>query len=161
MKNLQAWYSAQSRREQMLVLVTAILLIVFIVYFLIWQPLNKSIANMDNRLQRQQTDLTWMRVNSARVRAAAGNNTAVDRGERSLIQVVTASSSRHGLSLSRVQESGSSEIRLWLDSAGFDAMLRWLDELEAREGIAVQNLSVNQTDTTGMVKATVTLVAPN
>ena len=57
---MKAWWQQLNIREQRLVLVMSVLVSVFILYGLIWQPLNESINKQQSTLERQQDLLTCL-----------------------------------------------------------------------------------------------------
>jgi general secretion pathway protein M len=50
-------------------------------------------------------------------------------------------------------------VRVWLEGAVFDDVLRWLDTLAAQHGVRITGLNVERTATPGRVNARVALEA--
>ena len=59
----QRWQQLNSR-EQALVISMSVLVVIFLLYTLFWQPLQKNIANTEKKITRQQELLTWVSENN-------------------------------------------------------------------------------------------------
>jgi general secretion pathway protein M len=78
----------------------------------------------------------------------------------SVLTLIEVSANAAGIkeAMERVQPEGKGA-RLWFDTIAFDTLVRWLAELEQRQGLVVSQLSVNAGAEPGMVSARV-LVEP-
>ena len=63
-----------------------------------------------------------------------------------------------GKAPSRLQPEGDAEVRVWLDGISFDALVRWLSDLETRQGVRVQNADIEKQDAPGTVNVRLSLV---
>ncbi len=79
-----------------------------------------------------------------------------DAGDtRSLLVLVdaTARGSAVGEALLRVEPVAGDQVRVYFEGAGFDALVTWLGELEARHGVVIGDLTVNRAAGVGRVDA--------
>lgn len=141
----QKWQQLQPR-EQQLVLISAILLVVFISYSLIWQPLNANILKAEQKLARQQQLLTWVMEQGQTLQAGA----SAPQASGSLTSIVNSTARQAGIKVSRMQPKGDS-LQLWLDDIAFDQLLAWLLQLKQNYQLNIEAIDITNTDTQGVV----------
>ena len=150
MNKLMQTFHQLSEREQRLVIISGIVLVVGIFYWLIWSPLNQSLQTADKAVNAQQELLAWVQKNANRavqLRGSAGK-TATFRG--SLPQVVNQTAARLQIAISRMQPQGE-ELQVWVDQAPFNDVLSWLQALE-KMGVEIKDIDIAEADLPGMVK---------
>ena len=59
-------YRALTEREQKLVLVSAVVMVIALFYFAVWAPLNSAIDQQKKLLDNQQSLLVWVKDSAAR-----------------------------------------------------------------------------------------------
>jgi general secretion pathway protein M len=139
-----------SEREQRLVMISAVVVIVGIFYWLIWAPLSQSVETDRKAVAAQQELLAWVQKNAnraAQLRGSAGKN-AVFTG--SLPQIVNQTAARLNIAISRMQPQGD-ELQVWVDQAPFNDVLSWLQALE-KVGVEIKDIDIAEADLPGMVK---------
>lgn len=151
---MKEWFSQLNQREQMSLLLLGLALGLYLLYILIWSPLddrreelalqNGAVAESLVRVDAMVSELLQLRSSGAKPDA-----------KRNLMTVINESTTRLQLSVSRLQPNSRGEIQVRLENATFDHVLRWLHEMEYREGLLVRELSVTQTGTVGRVNVTV------
>ena len=151
-----AWWGNLERREQILVLAAAALLVISIGYFMVWAPLTER-----NELVAQ--DIATYESLLARLSAVApGTRTTGPRkGQNlSLLAVIdqTVKSAGIGESVKRIQPDGEQTARIWLEQADFDKLLRWLHALDSQYGVSVNEATINRDDKEGLVRARIGFV---
>lgn len=142
----QKWQQLQPR-EQQLVLISAILLVVFIGYSLVWQPLNANITKAEQKLARQQQLLTWVMEQGQTLQAGA----SATKASGSLTSIVNSTARQAGIKVSRMQPKGDS-LQLWLDDIAFDQLLAWLLQLKQNYQLHIEAIDITNTDTQGVVE---------
>lgn len=136
-------------REQTIVLCLAPVLVIFILYSFIWQPLNESLIKNETKLVRQQALLTWVKENTAHIKAtSAGAN---KRSKGSVTSIVNRTSRQYQITLSRIQAQGSG-VQVWVDEVPFTSLLQWLEQLSTEEGLSVVNIDLSTTEKSGVVQ---------
>ncbi|MBL54295.1 MAG: type II secretion system protein M [Aestuariibacter sp.] len=150
MEFLKQKYAALTEREQRLVMLSAIVVLIGLFYWGIWAPLNQGIDQQTKQLSNNQKLLSWVEEQSARAailrRSQSGNRTF----NGSLQQAVTSSSNQFSLVISRMQPQNDN-LQVWIDEAVFNDLLAWLDHLESR-GVQIDQLDVTEADASGMIK---------
>ena len=79
----------------------------------------------------------------------------------SLLGVIdrTAKLKKLGDSVKRVQPDGSSKARVSLESANFDVVIAWLEELERRYGVGIETITFEKREEPGLVDARINFIA--
>ena len=148
--SLKTWWQGLNLREQRLVMGVGAICLLFLLYSLIWQPLNDNVANGKTRLESRQALLTWVTENTARYKSAKSVG-GVKQSSGSLSSIVNRTAERQQLTITRMQPQG--EILLvWLDSVPFTQLLLWLESLANNEGLQVQAIDLSQGDNQGEVR---------
>jgi general secretion pathway protein M len=146
---MKAWWQQLNGREQQLVLVMAIAVGVFAFYSAIWQPLNKGLADAQNKLVKQQQLLSWVQENTAlyqQQKKSVGKSSF----SGSISSVANSSARKFKLSVTRMQPQGE-DLQVWIDSTPFTQLLFWLEHLANNEGLQVKAINLSQGDTVGEV----------
>ncbi|GAA4358884.1 type II secretion system protein M [Kangiella marina] len=160
MKVIKDWYSGLNQRERSMVSVLSVLMILLIIFIAVVLPIKRYVAGLDDSVQRMENDLPSVASKVQALQARSGGAQQVT--QQSLNQLVTNSSKRYGLKFSRIEErKRDEEIQVRLDDVEFDQLLRWVSQLEQQQGLIVDTLRVSDTDTTGMVDASVKFLKPS
>ncbi len=147
---MKAWWQQLNRREQQLFLAMAGVVIIFILYSLVWQPLNEGISESRKKLARQQELLSLVIAETQRYQLAKGNNRG-NRNRSSLSTIVNRTAGNRGISISRIQPQGNN-LQVWIDNIAFDKLLQWLSQLSQSEGIVVAAIDISRGDMSGEVR---------
>jgi|GWRWMinimDraft_5_1066013.scaffolds.fasta_scaffold47679_2 general secretion pathway protein M len=152
---MKQWFSQLSQRDQMSLLVLGLALALYLVYMFIWSPLdtrreelalqNTVIAESGVRVDAMVSQLLELRQGGAPTGGAPRNLTAV----------INESTSRLQLPVMRLQPNSRGEIQVRLEDVSFDLALKWLHEIESREGLLVREVSVTKANTAGRASITV------
>ena len=99
--------------------------------------------------------LAWLRSHEAEAGNAAGGAAAA-RTEP-LATLVNKTADENGVSIRRYEPAGEDGVRLWLEGASFNALVKWLFLLEGSHGIRAEEFSIERESTPGLVSARLTL----
>ncbi len=146
---MKTWWQQLNIREQRLVVVMSALISIFILYSLIWQPMNESIATSKLKIERQQKLLTWVQESAQRYQRAKRNG-GNSSGE-SLSSIVNRTSRIEQISITRMQPQGD-DLQVWIDEISFNQLLSWLEKLASRDGLQVKNIDLSKADQQGVVR---------
>ena len=148
--SIKTWWQGLNLREQRLVLVMGSAASLFLLYALIWQPLNDNLANTEKSLASRQALLTWVTDNTARyqgIKSTSGN----PKSSGSLSSIVNRTANQQQLTITRMQPQGET-LQVWLDSVPFTQLLFWLENLANNEGLQVQAIDLAKGDEQGEVR---------
>lgn len=161
MQNIQEWLASLEQRERRLVITGAVLAAIMILYLAIWSPLSSSVENLRVTTQEQETTLVWMRQAAQEVKKLRGSGRTKPASGQSLLTLVdrTAKAGRLGPAVKRVQPDGEQKVRVWMEAASFDDVVRWLVLLETRHGIGIESTVFEVKDSPGRVDVRLVLEA--
>lgn len=150
MKDLLDKFNQLSERERILVVVSGLLLIIVLFYYLVWAPIDNSLQTQSKLVATKQADLIWFKQNANRaIQMRSGNgNASVFSG--SLPQAVNQTAGRVKIAISRMQPQGE-ELKVWVDQAPFNDVVSWLQSME-NLGIRIINVDLAEANVSGMVK---------
>jgi len=146
---MKTWWQQLNIREQRLVVVMSALISIFILYGLIWQPMNESIETSKLKIERQQKLLTWVQESAQRYQQAKRNG-GRSSGE-SLSSIVNRTSRLEKITITRMQSQGD-DLQVWIDEISFNQLLSWLEKLASRDGLQVKNIDLSKADQQGVVR---------
>lgn len=147
---IKAWWQGLNLREQRLVLISGVCVSVFLLYNLLWLPLNESLTNTEKMVANRQALLTWVTENTARYQTIK-STTGVKKSSGSISSIVNRTAEQQQLTITRLQPQGDS-LQVWIDSAPFNQLLLWLENLASNEGLQVQAIDLAQGDVPGEVR---------
>lgn len=150
LSSLNTWWQGLNLREQRLVIAVGAACAVFLLYSLLWQPLNTSVSSGQQRLESRQALLTWVNDNAARYQRnkSAGGSPQASSG--SLSSIVNRTATQQQITITRMQPQGDI-LLVWLDSVPFGQLLLWLENLANNEGLQVQAIDLAQGNNEGEV----------
>ncbi len=147
---IKTWWQGLNLREQQLVLAMSATFSIFLLYSLVWQPLNDNLANSKKSLASRQALLTWVADNTARyqsVKSVSGKQ----KSSASLSSIINRTANQQQLTITRMQPQGE-QLQVWLDSVPFTQLLFWLEHLANNEGLRVQAIDLTKADNQGEVR---------
>lgn len=155
---LRERYAALQPREQQILLVGAVVVVLAIGYLAIWEP--AVTARQHATLALADTRDTAVRIE--RLQASTGSHTqkTIVGTNQSLLATVDQASkaSSIGTPPSRLQPDGDTRVRVWFENVPFNAMVEWLHTLQTRYGIRVENAEFTRKDKPGQVDVRLSLV---
>lgn len=159
---LRTWYRSLQQREQRVLLVGAVALGVLLVYAGLLHPYLASKRTLEQDMVDRQELLAWIRPAAAQIQSLRGQQPSGMPAGQSLLAVVdkSAGDAGFGPALKQVQTANDGSVRVQMQGAGFDNLVRWLGSLQQRYGITVRELTAQRSSAPGNVDAGITLVAP-
>ncbi len=154
---LKTKYLALENSEQKIVLLGAIVVVIFVLYSLIYKPLNSSIEQLQASNQSSQELLVWMAESVASLKGGTKSSPGVDkRRGRSLNVIINTTASVSKISISRSQPRDNDQYQIWLDKAVFNDVMAWLNVLQQDYGIHVSSINLGSTQSKGLVGVNLT-----
>ena len=145
-------------RERRMVVAGAIAAVLLIIVATVL-PLQRSVAAVEQRVERKREDLQWLRSMAPQLAGLQGSGPPALR--ESLVVVVDRSARESGLAKSLVgsQPSGDGGLNVRLDQTPFDTLIAWLSQLRERYGVRVDSATIDAGKGSGNVTATLVLHA--
>jgi len=154
--------SRLSRRERLLVMAAALLVLGTILHGLALQPFLAELKKMPAEIAEKQATLAWMQQASEQIRHNAPTSRANQGAAKiSPMLAIDQSARKFGLSaaIKRLEPTETGTVQVWLKDAIFDDMLGWLDLLQKQFSITVVTLAVNPQPEPGYVEARITFLS--
>jgi len=158
---LRARFEALQPREQQLLAAGAVVAGLALLYLAVWEPFAAT-------RERRMHDLAAARDLAGRIEligAQAQGSRSPGAGpvigaEVSLLSAVDRASKDGtlGKAPSRMQPDGDKQVRVWVEDVPFDAVVRWMDDLQNRYGLRIDSASVERRPTAGTVNVRLSLV---
>lgn len=157
--NLKQFWANLQPRERHTLLGGGIALALIMVYALGIDPFRQELRRLEQSVTAQQEVLGWMQQAAAEVKQLRGNRPgATQVSGQSLMSLIDASARSTGLSgaIKQLRPEGQG-VKVRLEEAAFDDMLRWLGQLNSHHGIHVSGLVMERLPQPGRVNASVVL----
>ena len=159
---MMRWWRALSLRERRILLLMAVVLLLFLSWLMAWRPLAQAHQATAVELDRIVADLAWMEAAAVELNRlqGAGRTKPQPRQGLSLLALAEQTARANGLSQAfrRGEPDGADRVRVWLEQAAFDQLIRWLELLEAGYGVGVADASVDKSENQGVVDVRILLV---
>ncbi|MFT4767717.1 MAG: general secretion pathway protein M [Glaciecola sp.] len=157
---MSAWFDRFSLREQVALLLMSAVVLVYVLALFVIRPLgqardelsarNAATAAVLRRVDAMATEIQSLRGAQSDSKGASSVNLSASLNQ---------SAGRYQLRVSRLQPNSQGSVQLRFESAPLDALLRWIYEIETLQGLRVDDLSLSQTSTAGVVSATLRVAA--
>ena len=159
LERLRAWWSTLVDRERRIVAAGGAALGLMILYLAVWEPL--AGAKHQREVDLQAARALAVQIESLALLAPrAGSTVALAGAGQSLLAIIDTTRKASAVTQppSRLQPEGDNTVRVWLEDAPFDGLLRWLGELHTRYGVRVETAEIERESGPGLVNARLTLV---
>lgn len=160
---MKAWFLALSERERNLVLIGIFLLLAVVLFFYGWQPLQRYKAELKRDINTVQEDRKF-------IRSAEQQVAALQQAKQSTRKVDTTTSvqilanpllQRYRLNrpevLIRAEAKNRNAVSFTLKDANFDALMRFIGDMERQYDVKASTMSLTPTKTTGLTGVDLTL----
>lgn len=160
---MKDWYDSLEAREQILVLVGAIVVIVALLFSLVWVPIDKGHARVASSVNTWERSLAELRplVPLAASGEINANSVAVSSSQQAPIIIVDQTLRSRGLEQyrRRSQPTTANGIRVEFENVAFDELILWLGDLSDQHAMHVQagSLSAISQAGPGRINASLTL----
>lgn len=160
MQEIKIWFYGLKPRERWLVAGGGTLVLLVAVYTLALLPFYKSINEASERVARKQGDLAWIRSVAPEMQmlAATRPGSAMASNEP-LIMLIDRAAHECGISsaLTGQTPNGDSGIRVRLEAAAFDELIRCLGNLEQVHSVRIETAQFDRTAKPGLVNASIVI----
>lgn len=149
-------FNSLEKREKTAVLALAAFFAILILYFAMWSPIY---AYHQDSLQKRDTQFSliqYMRAGEKRARSSSSSQKAKPTGQ-SLITEISNSAQKLGIKPNRMQPEGENSVSIWFDNVVFNDLINWIEQLNEREGVDIQQISIDRQDNPGTVNARLVL----
>lgn len=158
---MKAWFMSLSLREKYMVQAASTVVLIFMFYLLIWQPISSSYERNKKNVANAVETIAWMKSAALQVKQLRGSGELGDhpQGKQFVLGMIDKTAKNAGLGgvLKRVQPEGETGVRVWFENAAFDELIKWLATLQSEHGLIVNEINVDKTESNGRVNVRVFL----
>lgn len=148
------WWQKREPRERQLLSVMAVLLLVAIFWYGIWQPLNDATARAETQLAAQQETLRFVIENTRQIEQLRTNRPQQAQAQavssEQLSSFVSRTSGQFNLEVTRLQPQNDA-LQVVYNEADFDALLSFLALLNERQ-IQIEAIDIAEAGEPGVVR---------
>jgi general secretion pathway protein M len=164
LQQIKQWFNSLPAKEQWMVSVTGLLIIVTLFYLVAWEPVHIGLQAEQQKQQSQNEILIWMQQAATEVRVlrSSGSRSTVRDKNKPATLVIEQTINNAGLkpSVSKIESSGKNGARVVLNDAPFNQVLVWLNTLATHNGIQVVSANIERANKPGLANARLTLERP-
>ena len=145
------WWGSITQREQRLVMIGAVCLVIGGFYWGIWQPLQERANQAQMRIHTEKQLLGWVSHKADQITALRkqGGKSQI---QQPLNQVIATSTRDFNIDLIRVQPRNDDSMQVWVQPLPFNQLLNWIAFLQENQGISVQFLDIDKAKQPGVVE---------
>jgi general secretion pathway protein M len=156
LKKLLDQYRHLEKRERFALDGLAVFFGILVLYFAIWSPTNEYYEESKAARDRELSLIQYMRSSEKQARAAK-KGSGVNASGKSLLTLISRAAQKEGIKPDRLQPEGSDAVSIWFNGVAFDDLINLLKHIESKEGIYVQQISIDREDQPGTVKTRIVL----
>lgn len=146
-------FANMNERERRMVMFGGIAAVALLIFGIVL-PLETSVSRAEDRIEKKQADLVWMRTVGPEL-SALGPPASQPTSQESMLVVVDRAARESGLggSLVNSEPSGQGGLRVRLEKAPFGLIVGWLARLSDQHGIKVESATMDSAGEPGVVNA--------
>ena len=135
---MRQWWTTLSRREQSLLALLALLVLILVAWYAVWRPLTQfhRAAVMQHELALGEEQRVQVLIARIKARAPAG------RQDIPVAQAVRQSLEAAGIAGARLEADPGGGLRVALGGVPSTLLFPWMAELQARHGVTPRHLVV-------------------
>lgn len=157
---MRAWFLALPGRDQLALLILAIVLVLYASLMLLVMPMERARDRLAQTNAATAEVLVRVDGMAAAILAQRETGARPTTAARNLTTLLNGSAEAAGLRISRLQPNSRGGVQLRFESAPFDSFLRWLHDLEHTQGLLLEELSISQSGSPGIVSASLRVASP-
>ncbi len=157
MEQIKAWFTSLDEKDQKVTIVAAIAFFIFLIYFILIEPVNDSANKLKTEVAAKQKTIDWMKK---QIPVILSNKGGAGGGKSSLplSTLVNNSTKKYSLPVSRRDSKSPNEMQVWFDNVSFDSFLSWAAEVKSEYGVTITSVNVRSRDQDGITSINVKLL---
>jgi general secretion pathway protein M len=152
---LTIWFSKLSMSDKRAVLLLVIFLFATLMYLMTVWSFNYRDEQITS-LEKNRSLMILLEAASRKFNATKGQSKFQNQ-DQPLLTLVSSTAKENQIVFKRFQPDGDNMLKLWLENVNFNSLLYWLHGIDKKNGISVQEISVDQSKVEGFVDVRLTL----
>lgn len=153
--SLTDWYSRLSASDRRALIVLALFLFSALMYFVTELSFNYRKEQI-SALENNRALMLLLNASAQKLQASKGQAKYQDL-DQPLLTLVSSTAKQNQIVFKRFQPDGDNVLKLWMEHISFNSLLLWLHGIDKKNGISVQEISVEQSKDEGFVDVRLTL----
>ncbi|HEX8447162.1 MAG TPA: type II secretion system protein GspM [Sphingomonas sp.] len=145
---VRSWWTARSTRERALLAALGAVAVIALLLVLVVKPLQAA------RGQALADIRTYETLSAGLTAAGSSARPAAPGRSGPVAQILTTTAAGFGLTVQRVEPEGG-QTRVVMDGVPYDAVMRWLADLETGGGVTIAEVRLDRADAAGQVNVQV------
>lgn len=137
-----SWWIKRERREKQLLVFVAILFVIMLLWFTVYQPIQREKSNAQQQVKRHQQALIWMQAHSAELITLQKESNVIHNKTDSIESMIYQSAKKNQVTIQRLQPQGK-QILAEIGGVTFSQLLDWFIQLEQQFNIKVMAIEIN------------------
>ena len=155
------YFKTLTQSERTALIIASIFVIIFLIYQLVFSPLQNAIDKKQQLLNNKTQTLHWLQVNSVeylRLNKNKPRQTKTHSGE-SLLTIIDQTTVKLDVRsfIRRIDPEGKNQVQIWFERINFDDLIHLLNILQRNNNIRVVSLAVNRQTELALVDARITV----
>jgi len=153
--NLTQWFLKLSASDRRAVTILVIFLLTALMYYMTVWSFNyrkQQISSYENN----QSLTRLLNASALKFTSTKGKPKFQDL-DKPLLTLVSTTAKDNQIVFKRFQPDGENVLKLWMENINFNNMLLWLHDIDKKNGISVEEISVEQSKEEGFVDVRLTL----
>lgn len=145
-----------------MLIISAAFLLITLLYLIIWEPVFNAVEQQSAIQQSQKKVLAWMQNAEKEIGAirSSGDMLSLQNDNQSINTLVEKSAISAGIrgQIEKIQSDNEQTLKVQFKEVDFNRLTQWLGKLQSNYAITPKNISINNSDSSGLVSCRVTLV---
>ncbi len=152
MNQLKDHWNALPPRTRQLATVGGALIGIMLLYSALWLPIQKDLTRLRDDVPRETAQLNTMRAQTPMIKAMRAR---MSTSSGPLVPAIEQSALTYGVRsyATKIEAEGSNGARITLEQLPFNTLMTWLSDLQAAQGLAVEEASIEAQTAPGVVNA--------
>ena len=146
----KSWWITISEREQKLVIVSAAVFFVGILYWGILSPLNTKLENAQLKHERAEQTLSWMQEKLTEI-VKSGSATRKITQKTNLSRLMTQTAQKYQITFTRLVDK-KQKVDVSVDDIEFNKLVKWMTHLKEKYSVTVIDIELTKSKMKGYVK---------
>lgn len=156
---MKTWWYNLAKREQQLVSVGTVAVLLILIYFFAWQPFASSLQQLRENISTDKALLVWMQANLEDYKQSSSQQKHMSDSNQSLLTRIEQSLEQGRMSAysPELSQLDNNQIKINFQMIAFNDLLKWLVTLSQQTKLDVVQARITSTDEPGMVGAQLSL----
>lgn len=159
MEKLLSSLSQFNRREQMTLLIGAVLITVYILWLAVLSPLKHKRDSLLKTTTATELSLGKVQLLARQFEVLAQQSNQASAGG-DISGLIDSSLRDNGMTMSSFTPGAGGEVRVRIDKAASEPLMQWLYDLEVKYHIGIRELSITASNDPGQVSINLRLIKP-